>query len=46
MNASWEFYDAEHHLLAIVFSAAVAFYLYMTLTNDGNVIHVKENKPY
>lgn len=46
MKASWEFYDASGQLLAIVFTAGVAFYLYMTLVNDGNAIRVKENKPY
>lgn len=45
-TGSWEFYDPEKNLLAIVFNAVTAFYLYMTLNNAGQVIHVKENKPY
>lgn len=46
MTASWEFYGADNQIVAICFSAAVAFYLYMTLTNDGTYVRVKENKPY
>lgn len=46
MRASWEFYNAQKELLCIVFSSVAAFYVYMTLSNEGYALTVKENKPY
>ena len=41
---SYEFYDAAGSLLALVFSGAVAYLLYMTLTNGGTYVRVVEKE--
>lgn len=39
---SYEFYDARGQLMALVFSGAVAFLLYTTLSNSGEFVRVEE----